>query len=408
MFDNKEKKDASQPASSFDVQTIPDIFYGGSDPVIYPDKPQNGASAPSAVRPTPIAAVPAANRVVVPNKPPVAPSTVVAKPAVGNVGGRKKPWPLIIAGSLLFLFAILGISFYYLNQAKNSAVTPTLNDSNTEIVDNIPVEETENEEIIAPTSTTTESEAEITPPSLSQEFLTFPGQIFIDTADLDSDLLTDMEEEIFGTDSGVWDSDGDSYYDGQEIYNLYSPKGFSPSRLVDSALVREYINSSFGYRVYYPALWQMGEADFDKKIVLFSSVEGDFVEIRGVEKSAGEEFSAWFGRQAPDQRFSDLVEFENRFKEKGWKRTDDMVAYFPGEGMVYVIIYHPRSELSVPFRQVTRMIFQSFRPTFNVEELPTQPILPTPESPEIVSPTSTPSSTEAVTDSALNSEMEIL
>ncbi|HPL95271.1 MAG TPA: hypothetical protein PLF15_00615 [bacterium] len=48
--------------------------------------------------------------------------------------------------------------------------------------------------------------------------------------DSDNDSLTDIEEEIFGTDLNNPDSDGDGYLDGEEVLNGYNPMG--PGKLI--------------------------------------------------------------------------------------------------------------------------------------------------------------------------------
>jgi len=207
--------------------------------------------------------------------------------------------------------------------------------------------------------------------------LTLPRILLQDSADLDIDFLTDMEEEIFGTDSGIWDTDGDGYYDGQEVFNLYNPRGFAPVKLIDSGLVREYINPQRQYRVYYPIVWEAATVDVSGDHILFSSITGDFIEIRAAPKLAGESFPAWFARNLSGERFSDLTVINNRFKVDGYKRADDLVVYFESEAVVYMIIYQPAgTALDVPFRHIMQMIYQSFRPSGVGVQLPEQTVLP--------------------------------
>ena len=59
------------------------------------------------------------------------------------------------------------------------------------------------------------------------------------------------------------DSDGDNFIDGRELIYLYSPINKEPVRLIDSGLVKEYVNPTFGYKVYYPAVWASGNIDKD-------------------------------------------------------------------------------------------------------------------------------------------------
>ncbi|MBI3627080.1 hypothetical protein HY224_03470, partial [Candidatus Uhrbacteria bacterium] len=58
------------------------------------------------------------------------------------------------------------------------------------------------------------------------------------TQDSDQDKLTDVEEELFGTDPKKPDSDGDNHTDGSELVNLFDPAKASPAKLDDSAFIR--------------------------------------------------------------------------------------------------------------------------------------------------------------------------
>jgi len=208
---------------------------------------------------------------------------------------------------------------------------------------------------------------------LSSLFLEFPPFNTANTSDLDGDGLTDIEEELYGTDSGMWDTDGDGYYDGQEVVNLYNPRGFAPVRLVDSGLVREYVNPFAGYRVYYPIQWQRGSVDSEDLHVLFSAAGGEYVAIRVFEKTLDMTFVDWFGMYAEGQQFNQLVSFTNRFSVQGWKRTDGLVAYFENQRFVFVMSYYqPDSRAPVPYRSTMEMMFQSFRPSETTVEIPEQ------------------------------------
>mgnify|MGYP001598322476 FL=1 len=204
----------------------------------------------------------------------------------------------------------------------------------------------------------------------------FPNVQLLDSADLDSDSLTDVEEETFGIDPSKWDTDGDGYYDGQEAFNLYNPQGIAPMKIIDSGLVKEYINPTWQYRLYYPAQWALGTVEAEANHVLFSALSGDFVEVVAEKMNASETFADWFARKAVGQQFSDLQEFTNRFQENGWKRSDDLAAYFVREDNVFVLIYHPGNLDTIPYRHIMKMIMQSFRPAKTVVTIPEQLSVP--------------------------------
>lgn len=351
-------------AAAISVETIPAAFYGGNDPVIYQDPepvPQRKPAPPAAVPP----------RTPPPSAPPAG---QISHPAQTN---HKKIF--IIVGIVLVVFAVAGSAWFYLSApapvepVAQAPVPPSFSEPAPTELQPEPVQIT----------TSTPEEIPATPSALTLIPLDFPTILLADNIDDDTDSLTDSEEEIFGTDTGVWDSDQDGYYDGQEVYNLYNPKGFAPVKIIDSGLVREYVNPTWQYRVYYPANWEIGSVDTRSDQVLISSIGGDYVEIRAVEKMAGETFSEWFTRVASQQFITDLQQSKNRFEESVSIRKDSLVAYSDQEKVVYVLLYHPNSDGPVNYRHIIQMMIQSFRPSKTSVVLPEQAIVPKPPQSEI-------------------------
>jgi len=290
----------------------------------------------------------------------------------------------------LFLLAVGAITWYYLDQAgligqKETVLetdkedsTTTNNDVNgqnsTEVINPEPdvIEDVVIEDVVVNPDT----EAVDRPVSLEEQAIDFPRIISSDSADVDNDSLTDIEEETFATDSGSWDTDNDGYYDGQEVVNLYNPKGFAPVRLIDSGLIQEYVNPNWQYRIYYPITWERGVVDEQARQVLFSSITGDFVEVLVYNLKLDEDFINWFTRKAEGQQYTDIIKFKNRFAEEGYKRRDGLVAYFVTDKNVYVIVYHPGVTGFVSFRQTVEMMINSFRPSKTIFEIPDQVVLP--------------------------------
>ncbi|MBU1895364.1 hypothetical protein KJ641_00630 [Patescibacteria group bacterium] len=375
MFDKKGDKknqdtDNESGLDEIKLTVMPEIFYGGKDPEIYHTQTPK-EEIKKEVKPNE----------EVKNREQKKQEQKKSLPVVAKRQVNKKSFfttkRLIIGGSILMLVAIALISWYYISQAFPAETTPTVlpTDSTTETPTII--------ETTTTTTTTTEDLVEVAPtttPSLSAGLLSYPRVVLVDSVDLDADSLTDLEEELFDTDSGTWDTDTDGYYDGQEIVNLYSPKGSAPMVLVDSGLIREYINPTWQYRVYYPQGWESASVDARSDQVLFSAITGDYIEVVAVPKLAGESFQNWFVRNAKGQRYTDLSAFTNRFQVEGYKRQDSLVAYFESDSVVYVMLYQPGATGTIPFRHVMIMMFQSFRPTATTVELPEQVVLPGKES----------------------------
>lgn len=343
LFKKRNSKlEAEKTPITARVIVIPEAFYGGADPVIHYagelTKLPNGSAAPVSKIPLPV-------------------------PGAKKKSGKNKKG-FFIGGGIFFLLFVGVTTWYYLGQeqaARSSlpvnrpAQTRTTPKPDRRIIQQTPT--TTQETVATPSIVPPTTTARIVTPELGQ----FPRIFLADSADLDSDTLTDTEEEAFGTDSGVWDTDADGYYDGQEVVNLYNPVGFAPVKIIDSGLTREYVHPTLGYRIYFPAPWESAAVDERAEQVIFSAVNGDFVEVRVFEKSPQESFETWFGRAATGQVFSDLIPISNRFGVDGWRRKDNLVAYYETDHSVVVLLYHPGGEEAIFYRHVMIMMRESFR-----------------------------------------------
>jgi len=369
MFWNKKKSETIQPVAeeTSRITVIPTDFYGGNDPIIHYKQ--------------------------------------ASKQKVGKIPGtalgiNKKM--LLGLGMLVIIFTV-GVSWYYLSQTnKKIPAQPvvTNNLENNQVAENIGMEISE-----VVTSTVVSSSTMLTPTtteaqSLEEIPLLFPNTAIPNSTDMDSDGLTDVEEALFGTDPGVMDGDNDGYYDGQELINLYNPKGTAPVKLIDSGLVGDYVNPGLQYRVYYPVSWEVAAVDPKGKQVLFSSILGDFISVEAYQKNGNETFADWFGAKAVGQQYSDLIPFKNRFEENGFKRRDGLVAYFISGNNIYVFIYHPGDKQVIAFPQVLEMMIASFRPSKTLVEIPEQQSLPV--IPDYAVLTSTPSEVSTLFNTTSN------
>jgi len=343
---------------TMDFTTIPDVFYGGIDPKVeYKEVDAKKIQQ----RETKVVDKPKEPEMVKTEQIPA--QQTMARQLTKPPKKKMSIW-LIILMAVVFTVVVVIVSWYYLNQSgffdKTQEVVPNQPNENVgEVPNQIPTETIT--EVVTSTPTTTPQEVITTPPSLQEVVLEFPSTNFINTEDLDEDNLTDLEEEIFSTDSGVWDSDQDSYYDGQELINLYNPKGFAPVRLIDSGLVREYTNPTWEYRIYYPVVWEVANVDSSANQVLISSITGEYIEIRALSKEVSQTFLNWFSQKAVNQKFTDLSQFINRFSQDGYRRADNLVAYFIQDETVFIFLYHEPVAGPIKYRHVVEMMMQSFR-----------------------------------------------
>lgn len=423
MFEDKEETvklgesddESSEETAKTRIHTIPDVFYGGKDPNIYEEKEK------------------AKQEVIEQIKLEQSSGDEESEKEVANgLSTRKKL--LIGGGVFLFVLAASGVSvgFYFgtfpslssmfavsgekkeqnqrqqqKNQPQNQEQTQQnqnqqqeQNNEETNVqADSQPDEQATTTATTTESNNTTTTSTEPNKPTntkLTAQPLEFPNILLSDSVDIDSDELTDKEETVFNTDSGRWDTDGDGYYDGQEIKNLYNPSAESPTELIKSDSVSNYQNPRWNYQIYYPNSWEQSAVTDDYKQVLFSSITGDYIELRVEEKGSDESFNDWFAQRVEGQDRSELQEFTNEFDITGYRRRDKLVAYFPVEQSIYILIYNPGTTDSIPFRHVMNMMTQSFRPPESSAQLDNQNVIPS-------APTSTSSNNTTTTNTTSTS-----
>ena len=338
----KKNPEAPIPGPSVSVSTIPEVFYGGNNPEPVSASSQQNKS--------------------------VSPKSIVPE---GN-----KTRTRLVAAVMIFIFvaACAAAGWYYWNYLSSDSdqspvITETVVQTPPPNQDLQPEQSTQAPTTTLKTETLPANGVGLSPTStktlasFNDLALEFPTLNQFDSSDFDADGLTDLEEEVYGTDPSIFDTDKDEYNDGQEVANLYNPKGQAPVRIADSGLVREYTAPDSGYRFYYPISWTVGAVDAAGTNILLTAANGDYIEVRQSAKRPGEDFSAWFGRMAGTEKITDLENSLNRFGTAFYKRKDDLVAYIDNSQSVLVLIYHPESSAPINFRHIMRMLLESLRVT---------------------------------------------
>ncbi|OGH66304.1 MAG: hypothetical protein A3B90_01230 [Candidatus Magasanikbacteria bacterium RIFCSPHIGHO2_02_FULL_41_13] len=403
MFGKKEKNTTvNQPVITARIETMPVAFYAGADPVIYHEPAEKAKISPAQVTaPTPVSPLPAKK----PLSPPLRQASSTSPSDAANkekIALQKPPAAskksIFIIAAFIFILFLAGI-VYYVFFAKSALPSPVSSTNETTTFKPSPV--------VTPPIVTTTLPVEIATTTVSSTpllrgggTLTLPHIAYAPAKDDDGDSLTNAEEEVFQTDPEVYDMDNDGYYDGQEVANLYNPKGIAPQKIIDSGLVKEYINPSYQYRFYYPASWRVDPVADDLKDILVSADSGDYMEIRVFPKDAALSFADWFGATLPNESFSSFLPFQNRFQVTAYKRTDAQVGFFETPTAIYSIVYFYGEQEKNAFPHIMNVLLQSFRTSKNGFELPVQVILPgvvsstfVSSSPVSIISTSTPTTT---------------
>lgn len=332
-----------------EIQTMPSEFYGGLKKAL-PKLPIQ-AAAPRQPLVAEVRNAPSPANTA----PPYAGTIGVT--AVGKLGKKFSLKMIISISGGVFSLIISGISYYYIHQAR--VIKENTQGSLQPVAQQIEISPT------APASTpeiaATSSTASSAPTLQPLIGVIFPPKIYSQTVDTDNDGLTDVEEVLYGTDPEKPDSDGDGFIDGLEAVNLYNPLGFKPVRLIDSGRINGYSNPTFGYSVYYPNLWSAQSLDSTNENVLFSSGDGDYVEVIKVGNPLKLSLTDWYKGQSPGTQTTDLKPFMTKDKVEGVLSPDGLTAYVPFGTAIYAIIYNIGLKDQVSFFQTFMMMITSFR-----------------------------------------------
>lgn len=364
---NNENHDKNQ-LKNLTVYTIPKEFYAGKDPVIDLEKEEmtkeRKPSKPIKIsRDVPITSIQVQTKIK-PGRKNFSHASILLSTRI-----------LAITTAVLFVVFVVGIAQYYWEMLNSQQYRKGKNPNNISTTSTAPtttvvvVAPTTTVETVTTTTSTIPETVPTTTPALTGGVIEFPSILLGDSADLDGDKLTDAEEDLFSTDPGKADTDGDGYEDFIEIFNLYSPNGFAPTRLLGSGAVSEFTNPVYGYKIYYPSSWIAGNVDPQYKDVLFSTITGENVEVRVFDKVNGQSFEDWFTQWAKGEELGQLKDFKTVFKENGKSRSDNLVFYLEDDKYHYVIVYHITGSGAVNYRKVITMMARSFRTSQNKDAL---------------------------------------
>ncbi len=182
--------------------------------------------------------------------------------------------------------------------------------------------------------------------------------------DTDSDGLTDVEEDLYGTDDRDPDTDGDSFLDGNEVFHRYSPLGEAPQTLLDTGAVAEFIASDGTFQFTYPTDWDVSEAldqaDGVQEITLDTDSSAT-ITLTLATLEEGETFEDWYDNNGlEDIRFSQLQETLTKEGYLEYMSNDELTTFVVVDEVVYTFIYDLRDELTVDFLQTFQMLINSF------------------------------------------------
>lgn len=176
--------------------------------------------------------------------------------------------------------------------------------------------------------------------------------------DLDSDGLTDREEALYGTDFRNPDTDGDTFLDGNEVFHRYDPLGYSPSTLLDTGSVIEYIAADDEYKLTYPRTWTLSTTI---EGLTLRSATGSSVELITQPKSTDQTFEEWFSSiYDADRSISELQQGRTKSEYISHMSTDELETFVIFDDVVYVFVYNLGTSQTIDYLQTFQMIINSF------------------------------------------------
>lgn len=271
---------------------------------------------------------------------------------VAASGGKKWVVAGVIAATLLI---ILGAGSWYWYRFVR--VTPWAERGTLALSPgaDIPVEETSDR-------STVESPAAPILPPIETHFLADRG--LVSSRDSDADLLTDVEEELFGTDPNLPDTDFDGWPDGWEIVHLYDPVQGNARRLIESPLVTAFTNDAYGYAVLYPNTWVAQAVDGqDMKDVLLTSATGEFIQITAepyVNQATSTLEESYIRTKYPGGSTYTLHALDNKFNVRGFQTADGLTVFLEAHNALYIVRYMPGLRSEINFKRTMAMLVAGF------------------------------------------------
>lgn len=179
--------------------------------------------------------------------------------------------------------------------------------------------------------------------------------------DQDKDGLTDEEESIYQTKKNDPDTDRDSYPDGLEIVNLYSPLSGPGVRLSVSGLINTYTNPIYHYSVFYPSTF-LAKAlpNTENRQVIFTSPTGEFIEIIVQDNPRRLSALDWYLEQLSSSDASKITKVKVNDLEGVWA-IDGQTIYLSRGDKIYGLTYNFGGKKTLSFKSTFEMMIKSFR-----------------------------------------------
>lgn len=296
-------------------------------------------------------------------------------PSAKDVAGKKSRVGVVLVIAIVIL-ALLAVGAWQLYVALNPAPIPQVPVNNTPVnnapatnplINNAPVNnEAANNVPVnnvpvnnAPGNNAPVNNAPVNNAPVNNAPVNQPVQ-YQSSLDVDRDGLTDVEEDLYGTQLRLPDTDGDGYTDGQELLSGYSPLSSGPVLLSDTALMNTYLNDAFGYSLLYPSSWLARPTDESRQEIVFVSSTGEVMSFKVRDNASGVSLNQWLVDNSAGNP-SDFTSFANRAKLNVLVNASQMKYFIdvPASSKVIEVTYEPNQVIRLNFITTLRAMVNS-------------------------------------------------
>lgn len=176
--------------------------------------------------------------------------------------------------------------------------------------------------------------------------------------DTDSDGVADVEEVLYGTDPRNPDTDGDGYLDGNEVFNLYSPTGKAPVKLLDSGLVKQ-VSASIGWTMLIPTKWTLTLDVADGSTATVESDHGESFLVSIEKNDSNLPVVDWYMAKYPGTDKSLIMQYKSKGGYEGIIGPDLLTTYIPWGNKVFSFHYDMKKQLFINYRTTYSMMLNS-------------------------------------------------
>ncbi len=176
--------------------------------------------------------------------------------------------------------------------------------------------------------------------------------------DSDGDGLTDIEENIWATNSSSVDSDSDTHKDREELMSFYDPSQ-PKKRLLEGKTASVYKNPTYFYSVIYPSVFTVRALPPDNQQIIFSDPNGAFFTVAVEENPASLSTYAWYQVKNPTISTTNFRSFlVDNFP--ALQTPDGLITYVAVGSKVFVISYNLGTINEANYVTTYRLFLKSF------------------------------------------------